>query len=81
MEGLSHARQAIGIFGAAAREEADAGAVPDDLEAEAVPFGFVNPTSPFGGRTDADGARGRIKERRVDTFEIVKIEALRLNGR
>ena len=40
---LDHARQAIGVFGAVARIEPDPAAVFDDLEAEAVPFGLVQP--------------------------------------
>jgi hypothetical protein len=47
-KGLGHARQAVGVFSAVARIESYLAAVLDDLESEAVPFGFVQPIVRLG---------------------------------
>src|SRR5262245_46145849 len=66
------------VLGAMARIEPHAGGIL--IARNLKPPNLGSQSSPFGGRTDADGARGRSKERRADTIEIVEIEALRRNG-
>jgi hypothetical protein len=63
-ERLAHAGRTIGVFGAVARVEADARAVLDDLEAEAIPFGFVQPIGAFG-RADGCGRRQGADKRKA----------------
>ena len=77
-EGLSHARQAVGVFSAVAGIEPNQAAVLDDLEAEAIPLGSCSQSSPLGGRTASLGARGRTNARR-DTAHDLGENAAKIN--
>ena len=70
-EGLDHARQAVGVFGAVARIEPNLAAILDDLEAKAIPFGLVQPIVALGRADGCGGAEGADDRRDAEARDDV----------
>jgi hypothetical protein len=78
-EGFHHAWQAVTIFRATLRVEANVAAILDDLEAEAVPFRFMQPIVALGWVDGSGGDEGA--DERETGWHVGKYRACQLRGK